>query len=467
MFRRFGVNFAVVSIILDGVLTLLAFLLAIYFRPYLSSLPLLVPAPSVFVPQTLFIIVPFLWISVFLFASVYDPKRIYKVVDEMQVVTLATGFAALLFAGFLYLAFRDFSRWLFITFVLLDLCFLLSWRVLIRIWFKIAPPGSFEERRVLIVGAGDVGRRVGEMIQINSWSGLKLCGYLDDNGNEHNLPIIGKIENAHYIVRQHQITDVVIALPRRAYGEVNKLVLSLTDLPVQLRVVPDYFSLTLYRATVDDFGSIPMINLRDPMLNDYQRLIKRLFDLAIGSVITLFLLPILVVVALAVKLDSPGPAIFRQERVGENGCIFHMFKFRSMVQDADKLQSKVVKTNENGEAVHKRRDDPRVTRVGRFIRRTSLDELPQLFNVLLGNMSLVGPRPELPWLLDKYELWQHKRFGVPQGMTGWWQVNGRADKPMHLHAEDDIYYVQNYSLWMDIYILLKTPWVVMRGKGAY
>jgi lipopolysaccharide/colanic/teichoic acid biosynthesis glycosyltransferase len=117
--------------------------------------------------------------------------------------------------------------------------------------------------------------------------------------------------------------------------------------------------------------------------------------------------------------------------------------------------------------VHKRPNDPRVTRIGRIIRRTSLDELPQLINVLKGDMSLVGPRPELPWLVAQYDYWQHKRFAVPQGITGWWQVNGRSDNLMHLNTQDDLYYIRNYSLWMDLYILLKTPWVVLRGKGAY
>jgi lipopolysaccharide/colanic/teichoic acid biosynthesis glycosyltransferase len=144
-----------------------------------------------------------------------------------------------------------------------------------------------------------------------------------------------------------------------------------------------------------------------------------------------------------------------------------MYKFRSMVVNAEKLQDQVTYISADGILIYKKADDPRVTRIGRFLRHTSLDELPQLFNVLKGDMSLVGPRPELPWLVGLYEPWQHKRFAVPQGMTGWWQINGRADKPLHLHTEDDIYYVQNYSLWMDIYILLKTPWVVVRGKGAY
>ena len=469
MFRRFGVNFAVLSIVLDAGLTLLAFFLAISLRPQLPELPFLVKVTSMTVPITFYAITPFLWVLVFMFASVYDPKRIYKIVDELQLVTLGTGFAALLFAGLLYLVYRDFSRWLFIVFVLIDLILLIGWRVTARTLFKMGHLRANDERRILIVGGGEVGQRVGKMIHDNQMPGLSLLGYLDDNGRYAHLnsPLLGKINDARRVVQKYQVNDVIIALPRQAYGEVNKLVLNLNNLPVQLRVVPDYFSLTLYRASVDDFSGIPMINLRDPILNDYQRLVKRMFDLAFGSLITLLVLPIMAVIAIVVKLDSPGPIIFQQERVGENGRIFHMFKFRSMIKDAEKQRSNVSITKENGDVIHKQPNDPRITHIGKFLRRTSLDELPQLFNVLFGTMSLVGPRPELPWLLNQYDLWQHKRFGVPQGMTGWWQVNGRADKPMHLNAEDDIYYVQNYSLWMDIYILMKTPWVVFRGKGAY
>jgi exopolysaccharide biosynthesis polyprenyl glycosylphosphotransferase len=307
------------------------------------------------------------------------------------------------------------------------------------------------------------------MIRQHKWMGLEVVGYLDDDLDKQNkeLSVLGRVEEARRIVKQKQVVDVVIALPQRAYGQVNKLVLSLSDLPVQMRVVPDYFSLALYRATVEDFGGLPMINLRDPALNDVQRLIKRLFDLTVGSLTVTLSLPILALIALAIKLDSSGPVIFRQQRVGENGRLFGMYKFRSMIDGAEELQEQVNQVNGDGQLIHKRPNDPRVTRVGRLLRHTSIDELPQLFNVLKGEMSLVGPRPELPWLVGLYEPWQHKRFAVPQGMTGWWQVNGRSDKPMHLHTEDDLYYVQNYSLWMDIYILLKTPWVVMRGKGAY
>jgi lipopolysaccharide/colanic/teichoic acid biosynthesis glycosyltransferase len=159
--------------------------------------------------------------------------------------------------------------------------------------------------------------------------------------------------------------------------------------------------------------------------------------------------------------------IFRQRRVGENGKLFTILKFRSMYIDAEARSKDVIKRDENGNIVHKMKNDPRVTRVGNFIRKTSLDELPQLINIFLGDMSLVGPRPELPWLVENYEPWQSKRFAVPQGLTGWWQIHGRSDKPLHLHTEEDIYYVQNYSLLLDLRILWMTIPALLKRRGAF
>jgi exopolysaccharide biosynthesis polyprenyl glycosylphosphotransferase len=472
MLRRFGVNFAIFSIVLDIGLTLLALYLATFLVPALSRSGVIAPSIVVNVSPYTYLVVPLLWGITFLVMSVYDPKRIYKAIDEFQLVTVATLVAALLFAGFLYLTYRDFSRWLFIFFVLLDLTLLLGWRFMMRFVFKISRLPV--ERSVLIVGAGQVGQRVGQMIQEYEWMGLSLTGYLDDNARSHMndedgvlVHVLGPVEDVRHIVEKRGINDVVIALPQRAYNQINDLVLALHDLPVQVRVVPDYFSLALYRASVDDFGGLPMINLRDPALNDVQRLMKRAFDLTIAGGVLLITVPFMSLISLLIKLDSSGPVIFRQQRVGENGRLFSMYKFRSMVENAEQLQDQVSQITEDGKLLFKKADDPRITRIGRFLRHTSLDELPQLLNVVKGDMSLVGPRPELPFLVGQYEPWQHKRFAVPQGMTGWWQINGRADKPLHLHTEDDLYYVQNYSLWMDIYILLKTPWVVIRGKGAY
>ena len=184
-------------------------------------------------------------------------------------------------------------------------------------------------------------------------------------------------------------------------------------------------------------------------------------------VLLLLLSPLLLIIALAIRIDSPGSALFRQRRVGENGRLFDMLKFRTMYLDAEERQEEVLQQTEDGGIIHKRKEDPRVTKVGRFLRRTSFDELPQFINVLKGEMSLVGPRPEMPWLVDKYKSWQRKRFAVPQGITGWWQINGRSEKPMHLNPEDDLYYVYNYSLWLDVKILLRTPIAVISGKGAF
>jgi exopolysaccharide biosynthesis polyprenyl glycosylphosphotransferase len=433
-------------------------------------LSFVVPLATYEIPAILYVLVPFIWTLTFLVSSVYEQRRVYKVVDEFQLVTFATGVAALLCAGLFYLTFRDLSRWLFVIFVVIDFVLILGWRVIARLVFKMGRIPAVE-RLVLIVGAGVVGQRVGLMLQEYDWTGLRLAGYLDDEPDKKNgrnpLPVLGKLGEVRAIVEERRIDDVVIALPQRAYGQVNELVLTLHDLPVQVRVVPDYFSLALYRAKAEDFGGLPMINLRDPALSEFQPVMKRLFDLSVGLMSFALALPFMGLIALAIKLDSSGPVLFRQQRVGENGRLFCMYKFRTMTNGADKMQHQVNETNGDGYVIHKRKDDPRVTRVGRFLRRTSLDEIPQLINVLKGEMSLVGPRPEMPWLVDSYEPWQHKRFAVPQGMTGWWQVNGRSEKPMHLHTEDDLYYVQNYSLWMDLYILIKTPLVVLKGKGAY
>lgn len=469
MVRRLSVNFAIMSMALDMGLTLLALVCAALVRPiFPQQFPFVQPMYGPQLVPFIFVAIPAIWGATFLIASVYDPRRTYKAVDEFQIVVLATAVAGLLFAGLLYLAMRDFSRTLYLTFLLFDLIFLLGWRVIARYIFKLNRLKA-AERRVLIVGAGDVGRRVGQMIQQYRWTGLDLAGYLaqDPKAQQDHVRVLGRVEDVRGVVKSSQIDDVVIALPQRDYNRINELVLALHDLPVNVRVVPDYFSLALYRATVEDFGGLPMINLRDPALNDVQRLLKRLFDLSIAGLVTLLLLPLIVLIAVIIRIDSPGPIIFRQQRVGENGRLFPMYKFRSMIVGAEQMQDAVKQVDPRGNVIYKRQDDPRVTRVGRLLRRTSLDELPQLFNVLKGDMSLVGPRPELPMMVGQYEPWQHKRFAVPQGMTGWWQVNGRADKPLHLHTEDDIYYIQNYSLWMDAYILLKTPWVVLRGKGAY
>jgi exopolysaccharide biosynthesis polyprenyl glycosylphosphotransferase len=377
------------------------------------------------------------------------------------------------FAGVAYFFFRSLSRYLFVYFFFLALLLLFTWRLILRLVFRVQRSGwPRETRRVLIVGAGEVGHRVGEALQEHAWTGLELVGYVDDDpaksDNRHvGWPVLGTVDNAAEVVQTRDIQEVVVALPLYAHQRVRDLVQELRDTRAQIRIIPDYFDLAHVKTGVEEFGGLPLVSLREPAMDEFQRLTKRIFDMIVGSVGLLLAAPVMLVTSVLIKLDSPGPALFRQERLGENGRHFFMYKFRSMVSNAEERFDEVIARDEHGQLIYKRADDPRVTRVGQLLRRTSLDELPQLLNVLKGEMSLVGPRPELPWVLEEYEPWQFQRFAVPQGMTGWWQVNGRSDKPMHLHTEEDLYYIKNYSLVLDVLILWKTIGVVLMREGAY
>ena len=213
----------------------------------------------------------------------------------------------------------------------------------------------------------------------------------------------------------------------------------------------------------------PPINLSQPTLRRLERLTKRLLDVAVSVSLLFILAPVMLAIALLIKLDTSGPVLFHQRRVGEGGRLFRMYKFRSMIVTAQGRERHLWQKTVAGRSFFaKSAADERVTRVGRWLRRTSLDELPQLFNVAKGDMSLVGPRPELPWLVEKYALWHHRRLTVPQGMTGWWQVSGRMKRPdLSQRLADDLFYVRNYSLWLDLQILWKTVQAVIRGEGAY
>lgn len=197
----------------------------------------------------------------------------------------------------------------------------------------------------------------------------------------------------------------------------------------------------------------------------YAVVAKRIVDILIASIALLALAPLLILVAAAVRLDSPGPILFRQTRIGRHNRTFTIFKFRTMVDSGP--ESFLLLKDQDGQWRHKLRHDPRITRVGRLLRRTSVDELPQLANILLGHMSLVGPRPELPQIVHRYEPWQHVRHLVRPGLTGWWQVSGRSDRPMHEHTDLDLYYVEHLSVWLDLKILIRTVKVVLKGLGAF
>jgi exopolysaccharide biosynthesis polyprenyl glycosylphosphotransferase len=413
-----------------------------------------------------------IWAVIFMVLSLYNPNRVFRAVDEFPLVILATTLAAFSLAGILYLTYRDIPRFLFIYFFLIDVVLLTTYRALLRAFFRLRRSHHRGMTRVLVIGADSLGCEVAQALEKYRYMGLETVGFLAEDSQRQGamlvgLPVLGNLDQACDTVNNYNIHEVIIALKHHDRNRLVNLVAELQNYPVRVKVVPDFFDLAFPRARVGIFAGIPMIGLREPAIDDFQRFAKRLFDLIVTTTLLLLTWPLLLLIAALIKLDSPGPMIFKQQRMGENGRIFWMYKFRSMVVGAEEHWYEVARLTKDGNIIHKIRDDPRVTRVGRWLRRWSLDELPQLFNVLKGDMSLVGPRPEMPWLVERYEPWQRKRFAVPQGMTSWWAISGRSDKPLHLHIEDDLYYIQNYSLLLDLQILWKTIGLVLKGRGAF
>lgn len=413
------------------------------------------------------------WAVGLISSGAYDPRLIRRWYREVSRVLWGSFVATVIMAGVLYMSFRELSRLQFVYIYVVTVGLVISYRGALRVYYRLVGktrPGG--RSRVLIIGAGDLGERIARIVEEHGRWGVEAVGFLDDDSSlvgqqVLNLTIDGTIDELHDVVEDRRADEVWIALPARAHQRVAEVVAAAERLPVRIKVVPNYFSLALIRANTEILDGIPLIGLRDPLIEGVPRLIKRTLDLVIAGLLMLPGLPIMGVIAVLIRADSSGPALFRQERVGENGRLFGMFKFRSMRVESESDSSADADLPDGEPIAHKLKDDPRVTRVGRLLRRSSLDEIPQLFNVLKGEMSLVGPRPEMPQLVDRYESWQRKRFAVPQGITGWWQINGRSDKPMHLNTADDLYYIYNYSLLLDLVILLRTPIAIIRGRGAF
>lgn len=418
----------------------------------------------------MFVLVALIWSVILAGLRAYDPQRLTQATDEIQTVIAGIALATLVFAGALYFTFRGLSRLLYGYFFVLDVLGTIGARLVLRRLLR--ERRRAHTRRALIIGAGATGQRLARSLQPYRWMGIEVVGYLDDQAELgrvfESVPVLGALERAPEIVTSYHIREVIIALPMNDHRRMTNLVAQLQELPVNIKVVPDYSEIVFFRATLEQLGGIALIGIKEPVIGPIDRLLKRVFDLAVSAAGLVVLAPLFVVIAILIKLGSKGPVFYRSRRVGEGGKPFEMIKFRTMMQGADRSESALISETADGKLVFdKRRDDPRITPIGRFLRRYSLDELPQLYNVLIGEMSLVGPRPELPALVERYEPWQRKRFGVPQGMTGWWQISGRGSKAKYLHAEDDLFYIQNYSLLLDLRILWRTLGAVIRGEGAF
>ncbi len=452
----------------DVLLTITLLALMVKMRPFLPG-KALDPSDAILPGTLIYVLVGFLWHVLFSVTRVYELETIPRFTLQIGRFTTSFLLAVLMLTGFLYFTFREVSRMLVIYFCAADYIVLTASRYALISYLKHKVNGT-RDIPVLIAGTSESGIQLGNTLRRNGASGLRVEGFADGQASSHidlPAPVIGTLEDVPRIVREREIGILFVALQEIRGDEAEDLIHRVESLPVRVYVVPDVPRAGLLNPEVETMGELVLIGIREPIIRGHRRVVKRALDVIVGTLSLLLLWPAFIIIWLAVKLDSPGPGIFVAQRVGENGKLFNMLKFRTMYVNQENAVNPTSSKEGLCEAVQKVKDDPRVTRVGKFLRRTSLDEIPQIINVLKGEMSLVGPRPEQPFLTQCYDHWQWQRLSVPPGVTGWWQISGRSDLPMHLNTQYDMYYVRNFSLLLDLKILFKTVWTVLKGKGAY
>jgi exopolysaccharide biosynthesis polyprenyl glycosylphosphotransferase len=398
--------------------------------------------------------------------ALYGSRRLARWRDDLSDVMRAVGLCTFTLAALAQVfAWYGFTKGLLLGFWLLASILFFAWRSLKRLVLREARLRGRNLRHVIIVGAGPRGQRLLKILSNHPELGFNLLGFVD---NLKAPGVIGPLKNMAQILADNIVDELMIALPIRShYEEVSEIIRIAEEQGITIRLDSELFDRRLARARADQLDDVPVLTLYSgPPLN-WSSTCKRLMDI-IGSIASLIvLLPLMLVIALLVNLTSPGPALFVQERLGLHKQRFPMFKFRTMVADAEERQKELEALNEAGGPVFKIRKDPRITPLGRWLRKTSLDELPQLFNVLRGDLSLVGPRPLPARDFERFnEYWFNRRFSVKPGITCIWQVSGRNETSFDRWIQQDLEYIDNWSLTLDLKLLLKTIPAVLRGSGA-
>lgn len=440
--------------------------------------------PGEILPAQVFLLVAVLWPFYLIVFSVYDGRRNPHPSSEVLNVFLAVCVATLSLAGLLYFTYRETPRVLVLIFFVLDVSLLIGVRLTWHFARLVsARPPRLQRRAVLVIGAGPVGQNAVQQLRKYALADIELVGFLDDDPAKQGLSfedvfVLGQLDFVKDLAAKTVIHDAIVALPLDAHDRMVEACKLLQSLNIHVHVIPDLFALSFPGATLDGFGGIPVVDLGKPGLQVWQRALKRAFDVVAVTTALILLMPLFLFISILIWLDSKGPIIYRQIRIGEFGRQFTMFKFRSMYMDSDTSRHQVhvarlIQENLTPEQITgdkdgslKMDDDPRITRFGKIIRKTSLDELPQLLNVLRGEMSLVGPRPPLLYEVALYQDWHKRRFEVPPGITGLWQVKGRNRVSFDEMVRMDLEYIEHQSLWLDIKLLVQTPAAVLNARGA-
>ncbi|HET7378199.1 MAG TPA: sugar transferase [Anaerolineae bacterium] len=459
----------------DVVLINAAFLLAYVLRYEVQLLrpvdPIYDNPPTVYIP--FMILLTGMFLLTFKIDGVYQSRRLGMWLEQMYAIVRGTTLGILLMVSITFFYQPAFySRLIFVYDGLMVIVLLGFSRFVWGFILSLLRRRGIGVVRVLVVGAGEVGRTVIRTVMAQPELGYRIAGLIDDQPNTGSLnigpiPVLGGLENISQAIKDQHLDEVVITLPWTDQQRVLDIIQVCERLGVRARTVPDIFQLSFSRVDVEDLGGVPLLGLKSASFHRTNLLVKRSMDLIIGSLITLIAMPFMTLLAIAIRLDSPGPIIFRQKRIGMHDKEFTIYKFRTMHAGAEEEQERLLVYNEFTGPLFKMKADPRITRMGRFLRKTSLDEVPQLFNVLKGDMSLVGPRPHIAGEVAQYQDWQRQVLEAPPGMAGLSQVSGRSQLSFDEQCLLDIYYIENWSPALDIKILLRTIPKVLSGEGAY
>lgn len=385
--------------------------------------------------------------------------------DESAAVIKAVTLATFVLVIFIYLSgIKSISRLVLGLSAVLNLITLLAWRVWKRRVVNRRRAAGLGVRNVLIIGAGKLGQELARYFQEQKHLGYVVKGFLDDN-HSADPRVLGGIEVFRQVAQAQFVDEVFITIPSRR-ELVKTVAVEARRNRIDVKVVPDLYDGLGWRAPIEHLGDFPVMALYREPIPAMGLLVKRLIDISLASLGLILLFPWLAAIALAVKLDSPGSVIYRSRRVGKKGRVFDCYKFRTMVANADALKDKLREMNERQGPFFKIANDPRLTRVGKFLRRYSLDEFPQLWNVFKGEMSLVGPRPHPTDDYEQYSLEHLRRLDVMPGITGLWQVSARHDPSFERNMTLDLEYIENWDLWLDFKIFLRTAPAVFKGSGS-
>jgi len=467
MLKKHSKFFESLLLLIDWFTLSLSWLLSYYLRFYSGIIPVYKGMPPLKIYLTLLVFMVPLWGIVFKTFGLYRPRRVSTRLSEIADIGKASTFATLLLISLTFL-FRqyEFSRLTFLYFWLVSIVFLSLTRVLFREFLRFIRHKGYNQRYALIVGPEKLGQDLAGKLRKHPELGIQVSGFVAENPNMigtqiYGIKVVGNYADIRNLIAKHGIDIVFVALPFHAHSSLKDVLDCIGDEMVSIMVLPDLLEFITLRGSVSEFEGMPLISLRDTPLYGWNIIIKRILDVAFSSLILLCTSPVMVLIALLIKLTSKGPVFFKQERMGMDGKVFDIIKFRTMAENAEQATG----------PVWAKEDDPRRTKLGKLLRKTSLDELPQFLNVLKGDMSIVGPRPERPVFIQNFRNTIPKymlRHKMKAGITGWAQVSGwRGNTSLEKRIEYDLYYIENWSLNFDLKIIWLTLWSGFTNRHAY